>query len=357
MNKVRVHLRNETVPAVQQICREEVALWCFRLRLRLGLGVVNDFGVLPLRAAHQYHCNEHVDRYCLWSRCWSQAEGWEEFSSWLLEAELARVADWTGQRPKWPASLMHLTCHSACCAAYTWTGFRRIVLIKQFSLLYSRHDLEVFCAASYWSHAKGFRKKSCRVSLGWSVSHIFEPGLGSDAVTRKPAEWSYCTLPYVAIHPTLKVPHSLWVFQVSSRLLPRFYCIAFKDFNASQDYLVRSFCEIITIHCVGRGTCGLERVYSRAMSLSMPQHCKARQMPMAKDVLKELGVCLGYCCKAERQGVSKASDGITWHGFFSKVLKSADLFLPSKVVHKRLKPSNCLSPGTAWDHPASLCIS
>ena len=98
---------------------------------------------------------------------------------------------------------------------------------------------------------------------------------------------------------------------------------AFKDFNASQDYLVRSFCEIITIHCVGRGTCRLERVYSRAMSLSMPQHCKARQMPMAKDVLKELGVCLGYCCKAERQGVSKASDGITWHRFFSKVLKSS----------------------------------
>lgn len=26
VNKVRVHLRNETVPAVQQICREEVAL-------------------------------------------------------------------------------------------------------------------------------------------------------------------------------------------------------------------------------------------------------------------------------------------------------------------------------------------
>ena len=63
----------------------------------------------------------------------------------------------------------------------------------------------------------------------------------------------------------------------------------------------------------------------------MPQHCKARLMPMAKDVLRELDVCLGFDSfdiaarhtDGEPQTHLTASHGSV---FFSKVLKSANLF-------------------------------
>lgn len=61
----------------------------------------------------------------------------------------------------------------------------------------------------------------------------------------------------------------------------------------------------------------MEKIYHTAMSLSILQHCKARQMPMAKDVLKELDVCLAFDIAArhkdrEPQRHRTASHDIAW---------------------------------------------
>lgn len=78
-----------------------------QLRPRLVLGMVHDRHLFPLRPAHQHHSDEYANWYRVWGRLGGQAERWETFSSWLLEAQPERAADWARCWSKWSESLMH----------------------------------------------------------------------------------------------------------------------------------------------------------------------------------------------------------------------------------------------------------
>ena len=78
-----------------------------QLRPRLVLGMVHDRHLFPLRPAHQHHSDEYANWYRVWGCLGGQAERWETFSSWLLEAQPERAADWARCWSKWSESLMH----------------------------------------------------------------------------------------------------------------------------------------------------------------------------------------------------------------------------------------------------------